>query len=322
MPLFFVHIPKTAGTSFRLGAEQAFGNPRIVYDYGKASPETDTLAQALLYDAQQPDFRAFGQACEKERTAMVGGHVSVGRFVPLFGVGNTLTFLREPLQRMASEYAHFVRHYQYKGSFHDFYSRPVMHNRQSKMLHGVDLEAFGFVGLNERYADSLGMLNAHYKIDIPTREDNRGKEPLDAAHAISEEDAAELKRLNKRDIALYQRASELFEQRYDLYQGEKTWAHARLMECTTQRISGWAWWAGEGEKPVEVEVWVNGWQEDTVSAVDLRPGLCRLRPPRGGYVGFQLPVTLKAGDSVQCRVVETGQYFPVKPAKVAEPNTK
>lgn len=322
MPLFFIHIPKTAGTSFRLGAEHAFGKTRIVYDYGKASPETGQLTKELLYDVKQPDFYAFGQACIEEDVGMVGGHVNVGRFVSLFGVDNTLTFLREPLQRMASEYAHFVRHYDFKGSFHAFYSRPVMHNRQSKMLHGVDLEAFGFVGLSERYAESLAMLNANYGIEVPTREDNRGKEQLGALHEISKADAAELKQLNKRDIALYQKALALFEQCHSLYQEEKPWVHARLMECTTQRISGWAWWASKSEKPVDVEIWVNDKREAVISAVNLRPGLCRLQPPRNGHVGFGLPMKLIPGDRVQCRVAATGQRFPLTPGIVKEPEKK
>lgn len=321
MPLFFVHIPKTAGTSFRLGAEQMFGKSHIVYDYGKASPETSEIAQAWLY-RQRPDYWAFGEAVRQSQAAMVAGHVSIGRFVSLCNVGNTLTFLREPLQRMASEYAHFVRHHDYKGSFRDFYSRPVMHNRQSKILHGVDVEAVGFLGLTERYADSLIMLNTRYGIAIPSREDNKGKKRLEAAHELSAEDKAELTQLNKRDIALYKKAEALFEQRYGLHEAGKPWAHARLVEHTTQRIAGWAWWETQNHEPVEVEVWVNDKKVKCLSAVDLRPGLCRLRPPRGGYVGFHASVTLKAGDSVQCRVVQTGQRFPLKPAKVAEPNTK
>jgi hypothetical protein len=322
MPLFFVHIPKTAGTSFRLGAEQLFSKSRIVYDYGKASPETDMRAKALLYGAKQPDFYEFGQACKKENTAMVGGHVNAGRFVSLFGVGQALTFLRDPLQRMASEYAHFVRHHQYKGSFHDFYSRPLMHNRQSKMLHGVDIQAVGFVGLTERYTESLEMLNARYGVEILPREDNRGKERLGAAHEISAKDKAELQRLNKRDMALYRQAVALFEQRYRLHQEGRPWAHVRLQEASIQRIVGWAWWEGESDEPIEVEVWVNGEHLNTVSAVDLRPGLCRLLPPRGGYVGFHLPVKLAPGDEVQCRLAATGQWFPLKARPVPEPEVK
>lgn len=321
MPLFFVHIPKTAGTSFRLGAEQFFKKTHIAYDYGKGSAETSDVVQSHLYRSPA-DFWQFGQACIRQETAMVGGHVNVGRFVSLFGVGQTLTFVREPLQRMASEYAHFVRHYDYKGSFHDFYSRPVMHNRQSKILHSVVLEAIGFVGLTERYAESLKVLNAHFGIDIPQREDNRGKKSVEAVHEIPAEDEAEFKRLNKQDIALYQRAVDLFDARERCFQAGKPWAHARLVEAGVQRVAGWAWWAEQGDDPVQVEIWVNDEYVDTVSAVELRPGLCRLRPPRGGYIGFHLPVKLTPGDRVQCCVAGTKQWFPTKPRRIPEPEVK
>nr|WP_298056635.1 hypothetical protein [uncultured Halomonas sp.] len=323
MPLFFIHIPKTAGTSFRLGAEQAFDKARIVYDYGKASEETSPVVQQWLYQHQQPaDFWRFGQALGDAQAALLGGHVNIGRFVSLLGAGNSVTFLREPLQRMASEYAHFVRHYGYKGSFHDFYSRPVMHNRQSKILHGVDIESIGFVGLTERYTESLNLLNAHFGINIPQREDNRGKKSVEAVHEISAEDEAEFKHLNKQDIALYQRGVELFDARYRCFQKGTPWAHARLVEASVQRVAGWAWWAQQSDDPVQVEIWVNGERLNTVSAVELRPGLCRLLPPRGGYIGFHLPVTLAPGDQVQCRVAGTQQWFPAKPRRISEPEVK
>lgn len=317
----FVHIPKTAGTSFRLGAERHFGKECIVYDYGKDSPSTSPLTIETLY-SEHKDFWCFKSLCERKGASMVGGHVNANRFVSLFSVGETLTFLREPLQRMASEYSHFVRHYEYKGSFHDFYSRAIMHNRQGKILHGVDVEAIGFVGLTERYAESLTVLNSRYAIDIPQREDNIGRKRLEAKHEISADDVTEFQRLNKRDIRLYDQVAELFDQRYRLFLEGKPWAHARLVEVKPLRIAGWAWWAEESNEPVSVEVWVNGKHQDTVTAVELRPGLCRLLPPRGGYVGFHLPLKLNPGDKVQCRVTSTGQRFPLQPHSVPKSDEK
>jgi len=316
--LFFVHIPKTAGTSFRLGAEQYFDKKSIVYDYGAESSETSEIVLDNLYCGIN-DFWKFGKACAEREVAMVGGHVSAGRFVSLFGVAKMLTFLRDPLQRMASEYAHFVRHYGYQGSFQDFYSRPIMHNRQSKILRGVDIESIGFVGLTERYSESLELLNARFGTEIPQRVDNRGKQRLEAAHEIAAEDEAELKRLNKRDIALHQHAVELFDTRYRLFREGQPWAHASLSELNVQRITGWAWWADEGDEPVQVEVWINGKLKKTVAAVEPRPGLCRWLSPRGGYVGFQLSVQLTPGDKVQCRICDTGQWFPAMPRRVPKP---
>src|SRR5690625_4448583 len=295
MPLFFVHIPKTAGTSFRLGAEDFFGDDRIVYDYGKGSNVTAPLVRAALYE-NVSDFWSFRRACEQQAAAMVGGHVNASRFVSLFGTGQTITFLRDPLQRMASEYAHSVRHLNYKGSFRDFYTQPAMHNRQSKVLSGVEVEAIGFLGLTERYADSIEMLNRHFGIGIPPRKDNRGKRSLDSVHRLSAEETAELKKLNERDIALYQRATALFEARYGLFREGHPGPDARRVERQPQRVGGWARWAAERDAPVGVEVWINGKAVEQVGAVSPRPNLCRLLPPRGGYVGFQLPVKLAPGD--------------------------
>lgn len=82
MSLFFVHIPKTAGTSFRQGAEKYFSSERIVYDYGANSKVTSPLAKEFLH-ADQPDFWQFRQALDNP--AMISGHVPITRFVSLWG---------------------------------------------------------------------------------------------------------------------------------------------------------------------------------------------------------------------------------------------
>ena len=82
------------------------------------------------------------------------------------------------------------------------------------------------------------------------------------------------------------------------------------------RVAGWAWWSGGSDEPVEVEIWINEELADTVPALERRPGLCHLMPPRGGYVGFHLPVELKSGDKVRCRVARTGQWFPLEKAEI------
>ncbi|MGY4877589.1 hypothetical protein ACLUEY_06840 [Vreelandella aquamarina] len=320
MHLLFVHIPKTAGTSFRLGAEQYFSRERIVYDYGPNSDETSSLVQKLLY-VDQPDFWQFRQALLAKNPAMVAGHVPAARFVSLFGVENTIAFAREPLQRIASEYAHFVRHMNYQGSFREFYSQPSMHNRQRRALQGMNLEAFGLLGVTERYSESLDMLNARFATCIPRREDNQGKEELKAEHRLDQEDVTELQRLNHRDIVLYQNALALFDSRYAMFKANQPWVHARLVEANTHRVSGWAWWAGNRDAPLEVEIWMNGELSSTVLAVEFRKELCRLLPPRGGYVGFHLPMKLSPRDQVQCRVAETGQWFPPTPKRVKEKST-
>lgn len=234
------------------------------------------------------------------------------------GAGNTLTFLREPLQRIASEYAHFVRNMDYKGSFKEFYSDPAMRNRQRRALNGVNVEAIGFIGLTERYSESLEVLNDRFSTQIPEREDNRGKARLEDQHKLDKEDVAELKRLNKRDIELYQYASALFDSRYTMFKSNQPWAHACLVEANAEGVSGWAWWADEQDAPLEVELWVNDELTSTVRAAELRQELCHLLPPRGGYVGFHVPLKLSPLDTVQCRIAATGQRFPLSPRRIDE----
>lgn len=318
MPIFFVHIPKTAGTSFRLGAEKYFGKSKVWYDYGEQEKETSDAVRAHLYQGA-PDVWPLRKELKRNDIALLGGHVSVGKYVSLLGVVDTVTFVRDPLQRMASEYQHFVRHHGYANDFKTFYSRPVMHNRLHKFLQGVDPEAFGFVGLTESYGESLEMLNARYDTSVPSLEANRGKGDVELQHELSVEDVKELKRLNQRDIFLHQKCRSLFETRLGLYRDDLPYAHSCLVEASTQRISGWAWWARSSDAPVAIEIWVNAKKLKTVKATELRPNLCRLRPPRGGYVGYHLTGKFYPGDLVQCRVADTGQWFPDKPRRVPEP---
>lgn len=318
MSLFFVHIPKTAGTSFRRGAETYFSPERIVYDYGPNAKATSPFVKESLH-GDQPDFWQFRQALDNP--AMIVGHVPIARFVSLWGAGNTITFLREPLQRIASEYEHFVRNRDYKGSFREFYLDPAMRNRQRRALNGVNLEAIGFIGLTERYSESLEMLNDRFATCILEREENRGKPRLEDKHEINKEDVAELERLNKRDIELYQYATALFDSRYEMFKSNQPWAHASLAEANTESVTGWAWWADERDAPLEVELWVNGELTSTVRAVEFRHELCHILPPRGGYVGFSLPMKLAPLDKVQCRVAATGQWFPPSPRLIQETKT-
>ena len=48
--MFFIHIPKTAGTSFRKAAEEYYGLERICYDYAPHSGETSKIVIQEVYE--------------------------------------------------------------------------------------------------------------------------------------------------------------------------------------------------------------------------------------------------------------------------------
>jgi len=314
MGVFFIHIPKTAGTSFRKGVEEFFGKGRLVYDYGGQSPETSLLCLDHVYGRK--DFWGFYQTCAIKDIVMVGGHMPAGRYMPGFGVGNMLTFVREPLQRARSEYGHHVRLHGFKGTFQDFYENPRTQNRMSKMLRGVPHPALGMIGVTERYADSLTMINTLYGWNIPLRTDNPGEQHPDGQYVFTAEDEANLRRLHHHDLLLYGQCVDLFEQRWRLFQAGLPFVHAQLTEAGEQRVSGWAWWAGRGDEPVRIDVLVNGQEVGKASALGHVGHLSALSPPRGGHVGFHLPISAGPGDRIQCRVSATGQMFPAQPRVV------
>lgn len=88
--IFFVHVPKTAGTSFRKSAESYFGEGAVLYDYSAQSEETSPLVNSHVY--QQPDLFEFYHAQKSNRFAFLSGHVNAGKYMHLFGACHTVTF--------------------------------------------------------------------------------------------------------------------------------------------------------------------------------------------------------------------------------------
>lgn len=305
-PLFFIHIPKTAGTSFRKGAESHFGESRICYDYGIQVPETSPAVHRHIY--KTPDSWAFFQALKENDHAMLSGHVPLGKYVAGLGLRQSMTFVREPLQRIASEYKHFVRHYGFTGSFEAFYRMPRFVNRQSKMLANNPPETLGFIGITEHYAESLSLLNWRYGTEIPLLSQNLGRRQLEEHHEMTEAQATELSQLNRRDLEMYRHCLELFAKRQEVRGQGLPYVHGVIQQCRPGQVAGFAWWEATDE-PVEITVSLNGKDIGNTRAVNLRHGLLRLNPPRGGHVGFHLGLKAREGDWVACRVSATGQLL-------------
>ncbi|QHD50384.1 sulfotransferase family 2 domain-containing protein [Vreelandella aquamarina] len=304
--LFFVHVPKTAGTSFRKAAELFFGSEKVVYDYSPTSVETSDVALNFVYEIQ--DFLLFYNELKSLKVKLICGHVSAGKYIDFFGSLNTLTFLREPVQRIVSEYYHFVRHNNYKGDLPSFYRKPQFINRQSKMLQGVPVEALGFVGLTERYEQGLDILNQAYGTNIQSVSMNMGRKDKAAEYELPEEQLNEIRSLNEDDLQLYDHAKRLFLKRETLFKQGRPYVHGAIQQQSNKSISGWAWWQGSDDS-VELAIEVDGETVATVYAKDLRPGLLRLGLPRRGYVGFHhnFAEPLSEDAVVTVRVAKTGQ---------------
>ncbi|WP_404324918.1 glycosyltransferase family 92 protein [Cobetia sp. UIB-001] len=304
-PFFFVHIPKTAGTSFRLGAAEFFEKSNIWHDYGAMSKETHPEILRNIYELK--DGYAFASKVRDKGVKLIAGHTPASKYLSVTGIRNTISFLRDPVQRVMSDYNHFVRHNNYAGTLEDFVSRPELQNRQAKFLAGAPIQCYGFIGLTEDYQHSLEIINSNYGLSIPSRQDNVCS-AVGREHTITSEERELIEKYNGKDLELYKEAKRIFSLRVDLHKAYLPYVHGGIQNLTKKNILGWAWWSLTDE-PVEIDILVNGFVVGRVTATHLRPGMLRWGAPREGYVGFHYDFKkpVPVGAVISCRAVMTGQ---------------
>lgn len=179
--IFFLHIPKTAGTTFQFILENSFGinHCHLGHLGNKVADQRDLDFARNLF----PWMRS------------VAGHnlADPMRFSapdPFY-----ITFLREPVARVFSHYQDDVRRGKKTITFEQMLqSDPVLENIQVKRLAGkadlgrakLVLEKFSFIGLTEKFDLSLHLLekicpaklNLNYKRKVTAR-DNSIKNALE-----------------------------------------------------------------------------------------------------------------------------------------------
>lgn len=204
-PIIFVHIPKTAGTSFRSAANEYYGNDKILNDYGYESEETSEAVLKHYY--QNEDANLLRDASKSFQ--LISGHYPASRYSEIFEDAPVVAFIREPIARVVSEYNHFCNLNGYTGSFRSFYSDEVYQNRQHKLLTGLSLKELAFVGITDEYDLSLSIFNDLFEANLQSQSINKGHYQNNSLEDLSKEEVDEITDLNQKDIALYQAAKEM-----------------------------------------------------------------------------------------------------------------
>ncbi len=302
-PIIYLHIPKTAGTSFRLSAEQYFGPDQVLNDYGEKSPNTSDDVRTSVYDGN--DIKAMRAAGLKKN--FLTGHFSLAKYREVFPDSPVITFFRNPVDRVISEYIHFSSHYNFEGSLQDFYRRKHFQNRQAQALSGASPLDLDYYGITEQYESSLKGFNDRYGTNFPMANLNRGRYQGGAQELASADEIAEIKSLNQADIELYQSAVEKFSE-------QKTTPEVSLK--TTNRYCGifggmnseelFGWLVDrESNAPGELAISVNGEIRHKQPADKYRQDLKRKGYHIEGTCGFQVPISklgvVSPGDRISVR---------------------
>ena len=320
-PLVFIHIPKTAGTSFREAATRRWGGKGVCSDYGD-SQHTSPAVSTLVH--QQRDYYAFRQHLLEKRIRMLSAHAPVKFYRRIFDASQLVTFVRDPVARTISHYYTACSKQGFKGSFEAFCQIPEHQNVQSRYLEQMPLEALGFVGLTERYSDSVQIFNKSFgeKFRVLSLNQYAGQQTDSATH-LSEAELDCAREINREDTSLYHAARDIFSTRHRLQRENLPYTHGKIQLLKPRRIEGWA---VSNRQPVDIEILLNGHPVAIKQATEYVAGMKERNIGRAGYVGFvhTLHESLTAEDVVEARVASTGQMLrgPNKIAAVTPNETK
>lgn len=226
MELISIHVPKTAGVSFRLLLQKVYGEREVAFDYGDR-----VLDPAAPFRADPPAWAREQRAAFLARLArrepaarVVHGHFSAGKYAGEFPGARRIVWLREPVARLVSHYCYWrelppgdnALHRQVVEqclSLEEFAALEPMRDAMSRtFLAGVDPGALDFVGRQENFDADLARLAALLgwppeALPAQAGIENRTGRSAGMLRELSPAALDRLRELNPGDVALYRRAA-------------------------------------------------------------------------------------------------------------------
>jgi hypothetical protein len=224
--LISVHLPKTAGASLRLALEEHFAD-RLLWDYedrplnaSTVSRNTRTLRQCLT--------NGWGRS-KLQKFACIHGHFMPLKYRLLSTPGKKqfVTWMRDPVERLASHYAYWLRDYQTdsigklqrrvieeKWSLERFCLGPELKNVYSKFIWGFPLSRFDFIGITEFYDTDMEYFSKKFLgVNLPVRRENVNPTRKEAFYIEDRSLRREIEMYHADDMLLYRRALQLRQNR-------------------------------------------------------------------------------------------------------------
>lgn len=215
MKFISVHLPKTAGSSFRSSLEVLFGD-RLHKDYqgsGIALSSLERNRKILTESLTLPKENPKSFDC-------IHGHFPPAKYLLLNDIEplTFITWMREPIARMISHYNYWQRAYdseksaphhkqviEENWSLEEFCLNERFRNIYSKYLWGFPLEYFDFIGITEHYEkDFRYFTKKYFNTELPIKRENASQRT--DTIKFNPETLETIKKFHSKDIELYQRA--------------------------------------------------------------------------------------------------------------------
>lgn len=306
-PKLFLHIPKTAGTSLIESLSAIHGHDAIERDYGGEASYSSALVKEHIYAAPTLDEYAFWKAFTDAEKKWLCGHFHADRYVHMFGALNTVAFVRDPIERVISEYQYLVKKHHLERPFEDFYRSPEETNKQFRMIGQSPWRALHLVGSLEAYGACLELLSASLKHPLPEAHANINRHADKAGiNTTTREDIA---KWNERDLLFVEEVRCYLAARLEFHKAGTPFCFHDLGFVPDTHIIGWAF-MDKSEAPVELGLFVDGILKETVKAMEHRPELQLVHTPRGGHNGFRFVLAPYASATqITLKVMETDQVL-------------
>lgn len=223
--LISVHIPKTAGTSFRTYLKKVYPATSVA--------RVDLRSKSTVVKLEQEPY-------DKEKLPanikVVHGHFNYPELKSRLDLPEQvmiITWLRHPVDRVISNYfylkARLEEELDEKGkglnilakmqrTLLEYARAEPNRNRQAKFLRGMSLRDFDFVGIQEYFAEDIEQMARHFFWDPSVQVPKVNVTPR--RNEVSEAEREEILRLNQEDLQLYEEGLQLRAQRHAAFRPE------------------------------------------------------------------------------------------------------
>jgi len=218
--LVSIHIPKTAGTSFRNILKNAYGEEEVIR-FDISNHQEVTIEEKVLKSKKL-----------SKKIKVIHGHFTYRNLTKTVALSDNVpivTWLRDPIKRIVSNYYYLEEKIiegledvknglgilsKLQKTLIEYARVDVNCNRMSKFLKGIELEELAFVGIQEYFDEDLLYLSQLLGLtNIESLKENVTNNPRRVFNEINKEVIDEIKELNIEDIELYEKGLSLRKKR-------------------------------------------------------------------------------------------------------------
>jgi hypothetical protein len=214
-----VHVPKTAGNSFRECLADSFGD-RLLSDYGDwagcdlpAATARSAMRTAAMRN-RAPELLT--------NYDVIHGHFAADKYLGLFPSAEYVAFFRHPYQQAIAHYYFLLRNPQREHpeervlhdeqmTLLDYLEWDAFRNHQTKYLGSLSIDDFSMIGLSCEFRKSLWAFRKIFGVDLGDERFCNVNPGVAGPYVLTRDVKRAIDKHRAADIELYRRAIEIFQ---------------------------------------------------------------------------------------------------------------